>query len=312
MGLSVQTEHLLQAARLAAKQLAASGVLLLPDAQLPWSHVLEILGDRTVLVVAPDGGTREQLQEFPQVRLLDLDPKSLPTRELLGLAILEALAAEQLPHNGFVVALYNLLSPADSNEPMDTLSVITLGENLGQLHASDLRKLDTQVPLKTLKAVVDLATEIGREGREGKPVGTLFVVGDSRKVLSLSHALGFDPVHGYSKEERNLRDRRVRESIKEIAKLDGAFVVDKDGTVVAAARYIDVQAEGITLSKGLGSRHWTAAAVSKRTHAVAVVVSESSGVVRVFQQGEVRLLLPPFARPILWRMPSQEEQTAVS
>ena len=291
-----------------AGQLAANGVFVFAETELPWDAVTEQLGDFPLFAAAQDAGLLEQLREYPKITLLALEQRSIPARELLSLALLEALATEKLPHGGVVVALYNSLGIAGSAEPFDTLSVIPLGENLEQLHASDLRQLDTQVPLKTLKAVVDLAVEIGREGREGKPVGTMFVVGDSRKVCSFSHALGFDPVHGYSKAERNLRDRRVRESIKEIAKLDGAFIIDKEGAVVAAARYIDVQADGITLSKGLGSRHWAAAAVSKRTRAISVVVSESTGVVRVFHHGEIRLYIPPFARPLLWRMRGPEEQ----
>src|SRR5439155_21977740 len=139
-----------------------------------------------------------------------------------------------------VVALYNgIAGTAEGNglEPIDSLSVIHLGEHLERLSAQDLRNLDTQVPLETLRAVVDLATDLGREGREGKPVGTLFVVGDTRKVMTMSRVLGFDPVRGYSRRERNLRDPKVRDSIKEIAKLDGAIIVNRDGTVEAAARY---------------------------------------------------------------------------
>ena len=34
--------------------------------------------------------------------------------------------------------------------------------------------------------------------------------------------------------------------------------------------YIDALAEGITLSKGLGSRHWAAAAISRKTQAIAI------------------------------------------
>ncbi|HMO36664.1 MAG TPA: DNA integrity scanning protein DisA nucleotide-binding domain protein, partial [Gemmatales bacterium] len=199
----------------------------------------------------------------------------------------------------------------DSRDPMDSISVIYLGDHLERLSARELRQLDTRVPLETLKAVVDLATDIGREGREGKPVGTLLVVGDTRKVLSLSRVIGFDPVRGYSKKERNLRDKRVRESMKEICKLDGAIIVNKDGTVEAAARFISVPAEGITLSKGLGSRHWTAAAISKQTQAIAVVVSESTGVVRVFQNGEVVLHIAPHSRPILWRNLTGETQSDI-
>ena len=99
---------------------------------------------------------------------------------------------------------------------IDSLSVIDLGEHFGRLTARDLSQLETSVPLDTLRTVIDLAVEIGRGGREGKPVGTLFVVGDAKKVLSYSHPAGFDPVRGYNRKERNLNDRRVREGIKEI------------------------------------------------------------------------------------------------
>jgi DNA integrity scanning protein DisA with diadenylate cyclase activity len=308
MGLSALLAHLLQAARFTADQITASAILLFAERDLPWPQVMEQLSPYRLFAAVTDSPPLSaELSRFPQITLLELEPRPIPARELLSLALLEALATEKLPRGGVVVALYNSLALGGVSEPLDTLSVIPLGENLEQLPASDLRRLETQVPLKTLKAVVDLAVEIGREGREGKPVGTMFVVGDARKVGSFSHALGFDPVRGYCKADRNLRDRRVRESIKEIAKLDGAFIVDKDGTVTAAARYIDVQAEGITLSKGLGSRHWAAAAVSKRTQAIAVVVSESTGIVRVFQQGEIRLYIPPFARPSLWRIAPPEE-----
>ena len=77
-----------------------------------------------------------------------------------------------------VIALYNGIEEEDRKpEPIDSLTVIHLGEHLERLSSRDLRQLDTQVPLETLRAVVDLATEIGREGREGKPVGTMLVVG---------------------------------------------------------------------------------------------------------------------------------------
>ena len=165
----------------------------------------------------------------------------------------------------------------------------------------DLRNLETKVPLETLKLVVDLAVEIGREGREGKPVGTLFVVGDTRKVLSSSHSAGFDPVRGYNRSERRLTDPRVREGIKEVAQLDGAFIVGPDATIEAAARYIDASAENVSVAKGLGARHWAAAAITRRTESVAVVVSETSGTVRLFQNGEVVLRIEPFRRPMKWK-----------
>ena len=123
--------------------------------------------------------------------------------------------------------------------------MIRLGEHLERLTARDLRALETSVPFETLKAVVDVAIEIGREGREGKAVGTLIVVGDARNVMTRTRQLGFDPFKGYRRKERNVRDFRVREAIKEIAQLDGAFVVARDGTVEAACRLIDAPMSGL-------------------------------------------------------------------
>ncbi|HMP01921.1 MAG TPA: DNA integrity scanning protein DisA nucleotide-binding domain protein [Gemmatales bacterium] len=299
--LPAQTVHLLQAARQLGSSLAADAILLITGADLDWEGVRALLGSAKLLVVATEARLGHALRTKHKLDLVVGDFHPMPMKERINLCLLEALAAEQLPAGATVVVVYNGIEMADDQDQIDTISVIKLGENLERLRAQDLRKLDTQVPLETLKAVVDFATELGREGREGKPVGTIVVVGDTRKVMASSRVLGFDPVRGYSHKERNLRDRRVRESLKEIAKLDGAIIVDKDGTVVAAARYLDVVAEGITLSKGLGSRHWAAAGTTRRTHAIAVVVSESTGVVRIFQNGQVVLHIAPYARPILWR-----------
>lgn len=301
MILPPQTVCLLQAARQLAKELPADAVLLLTETALEWGAVRELLEGCRLLVVGQEPQVAEQLKHVPGLTILDLDTKPTSVRERLGQALLEAVASEQLRSGAHVVALYNGVEIEDAPDQIDSLSIIHLGEHLERLTAQELRRLDTQVPLETLKAVVDLATEIGREGREGKPMGTMFVVGDSRKVLAMTQVIGFDPVRGYSRRERNLRDKRVREAVKEIAKLDGAIVVNRDGTVEAAARYVDATADGITLSKGLGSRHWSAAAISKRTQAVAVAVSESSGTVRLFQNGEIVLHVEPFARPMVWR-----------
>jgi DNA integrity scanning protein DisA with diadenylate cyclase activity len=183
---------------------------------------------------------------------------------------------------------------------IDSISLVSLSEHLAKLTARDLRRLETTVPLETLRLVVDLAVEIGREGREGKPVGTLFVVGNHRKVMQMSHEQVHDPFRGYNKKERMIRNPRVRESIKEIAQLDGAFVISSDGIVCGAGRNIDAPAEGLTLSKGLGSRHWAAAAISKAAHCIAIAVSESTGTVRIFQNGHVVLRIEPMDRAMKW------------
>ena len=59
--------------------------------------------------------------------------------------------------------------------------------------------------------------------------------------------------------------------------------------------------DGVDLPKGLGSRHMAAAGISRHTKAIAFAVSQSSGAVRVFQDGEEKLHIEPLARPHVWQ-----------
>lgn len=135
-----------------------------------------------------------------------------------------------------------------------------------------------------LEETVLLAVEIAREGREGRKIGALFVVGDVDEVLRHSRPMVLDPLYGHPDDSKRIDDPDVRETFKEFAQLDGAFVISDEGVVVSAARYVDASYDGLKLPLGLGSRHVAAASVSKNTDAVAVVVSESS-MVRVFDDG---------------------------
>lgn len=135
-----------------------------------------------------------------------------------------------------------------------------------------------------VESLIELAVEIAREGREGRKIGTLFTLGDEQAVLAKSRALILNPLEGHPEEVRNIRDPNMRGTIKELAQLDGAFVVSSTGIVIAACRYLDAAASPIEIPMGLGSRHLAAAHISSATRAVGIVVSESS-VVRLFCHG---------------------------
>ena len=145
---------------------------------------------------------------------------------------------------------------------------------------------------QTVEEVLQLAVEIAREGREGRKIGTLFVVGDVDAVLERSRALLLDPLYGHAPELLDIRRPEFRETVKELAQLDGAFVVDRGGTFVSAGRYVEVDLANTDFLPGLGTRHAAGASITVATKAVAVVVSQSS-MVRVFAGGEVRAEIVP-------------------
>jgi diadenylate cyclase len=287
----------------------ADAILFLMEKLTDWRQLRRATKGYAVLVA---GDSEETLygaseEDFDTIQLnMSSDA---PVYERLTQALLEGVADELLPAAASVVAVYS----GFEDRAIDSLSIIRLGEHLGQLTVRDLRQLETRVPINTLKTVVDLAVQIGREGREGKPVGTLFTVGDHRKVLANCHSMGFDPMRGYNRVERSLNDTKVREGVKEIAQMDGAFVVSADATIIAAAQHISASgSSNISLSKGLGSRHWAAAEITHATSAIAVTVSASNGTVRIFQKGEVMLRIEPFRRAMKWKEFEYETPTGSS
>ncbi|WP_297468555.1 diadenylate cyclase [Thermococcus sp.] len=142
-----------------------------------------------------------------------------------------------------------------------------------------------------LQRMLEIAIELSVEGREGTPVGTIFVIGDTRRVLKHSHQLIPNPFKGH---KINVLDRDSKEIIKEFAQLDGAFVIREDGRIVSAGRYLEVEPRVIDLMlpPGLGSRHIAAAGITKLTKAMAISLSES-GTIRIFKNGLMLLEYNP-------------------
>lgn len=305
---SKATSSLLALAFEAAPRLGVAGLLILPEGPIDWANVHALGGGvvKTFVVVSTDR-QRESVRDAG-LTPVEVEATDAAITERISLALIEAVATDLLTAGDRVTVAYSGFEA----ETLDSLTVVRLGEHLERLSSRDLRALETSVPFETLKAVVDVAVEIGREGREGKNVGTLIVVGDVRNVLDRSRTLGFDPFKGYRRKERNLRDVRVREAIKEIAQMDGAFVVARDGTVEAACRIIDAPNTGLTLPKGLGTRHWAAAAITNVSKALAVVVSQSTGTVRLFQKGEIILRIAPMRhyRAMKWHDAETEHPPA--
>lgn len=281
-------KSLLKSARRNGDDLGVNAVLILAEKPYDFAEIRKYLR-KLRLVIASDKPDVQLAAREDGVDLVPLLHEPETRHIQLSQSLLEAIADELLQTGDRIVALYSVFE----RDVIDSMSLINLSAHLAKLTSRDLQRLETQVPLETLRTAVDLAVEIGREGREGKPVGTLIVVGPHRKLLEQSHEQVFDPFKGYNRKERLIRNPRVRESMKELAQIDGAFIVSADGVVEAAGRILDAPAEGLTLTAGLGARHWAAAAITKAVKCVAIAVSESTGTVRIFENGVVVLRIEP-------------------
>ena len=180
------------------------------------------------------------------------------------------------------------LTGIDGSGTIDTIIVLDLGTEIEMFASSAADPLPADITATVFERLLTLSSELGLEGREGRPVGTIFVVGDSTRVLSQSHQLVINPFHGYPENERNILDPKLEETLKEFSAIDGAFVIRGDGVVLSAGRYLAPYSKlEEPLPQGLGTRHEAAAAITMTTDAVALCISQSTGTISIFKRGRL-------------------------
>lgn len=167
----------------------------------------------------------------------------------------------------------------------DTVGVVDVEREFQTLLTGQADLLPDDVKPEVFERVIAVATELGVEGREGKPVGCLFVIGATAQVEKYTKPLVMNPFYGYKDEDRNILNPFMDETVKEFSTIDGAFVIRGDGVVVSAGSLIQATDADHLLPSGLGSRHAAAAAISQETACIAVVVSASTGQVTLFRKG---------------------------
>jgi diadenylate cyclase len=151
----------------------------------------------------------------------------------------------------------------------------------------DVVVTDTDVADIVFDAVFHICTEISIEGREGKAVGTTFLIGDIKHVLEKSRQIILNPFEGHPPESRIITNPGLKENIKALAPLDGAFIISGDGFVESVGRYITVDSSNVALPPGMGTRHNSVAAITSVTKCVGIVVSQSGGGITVFRDGRI-------------------------
>jgi DNA integrity scanning protein DisA with diadenylate cyclase activity len=232
---------------------------------------------------AQHGAVRDdELLLLPEVRLR--------RRGRAKIALLEGVAAGYLEPGERVV----VISGNDTGDgcELDTVAVVELDEEEETLDLQEntpLALLRDVADPATFDAVLGLCVELGREGKEGKPVGLLITLGDDTGVLEHSHQLVLNPFEGHPDDDRCILLPAARRALTEFSGMDGAFVIRRDGVVVAAGRYLQEMGAEDAVPSGLGARHSAAAGITAATRCVAFAVSESTGDTRVFGGG--RLLM---------------------
>ena len=277
------TEKLLEYAIDLARQLPIKALMVYAEAfrdQEKLEKYARLLGETELVLVSKD---LLELSCPKNVRVIRVPNIKLTRLGQMKLAVLVGVSEGIFHHDDIILCLSGL---AESGA-LDSLFIVDIGEEFEFFAVTQLEHLHEVVRPEVFLRVLEIAIDLALEGREGKPVGTIFIIGDTERVLQYCEQLILNPFKGYSEQERNILDPSLEETFKEFARLDGAFIIRGDGVVESAGAFIRASAVTEDIPGGLGARHRSAAAITALTQAVAITVSESTGTVIVFYDGRI-------------------------
>ena len=268
-----------------AKKTRSKGVLLYADLIEDFDALAKIAQEKQmdmILATKDESSFLDATSVFKKViRIPDVP---LGRVNQIKMAIIQALSKGLVKKGDKWICL----SGIPQTKVLDNLLILEFGKEFEIISSSDLPVISEIVRPEVFETILSLALEISIEGKEGrKPVGTIFVLGKHEEVLKFSHPMVINPFQGYPEEERNILDHRLKETVKEFSSIDGAFIFREDGVILAAGRHLDASGESIEIPLGLGSRHRAAAGITSLTDALAIVISEETGGVRIFHHGKI-------------------------
>ncbi|NWG03170.1 MAG: DNA integrity scanning protein DisA nucleotide-binding domain protein [Syntrophaceae bacterium] len=280
-----QNRLMLETACSIAKKTHSKGVLVYADMIEDYEALAKIGQEKQVdliLAIKDEASFQEANSHFKKI--LRIPDVPLGRINQVKMAIIQALSKGLVKKGDKWVCL----SGIPQIKALDNLLILEFGKEFEIISSSDLPVISEIVRPEVFEMVLSLALEISIEGKEGrKPVGTIFVLGKHEEVLKFSHPMVINPFQGYPEEERNILDHRLKETVKEFSSIDGAFIFREDGIILAAGRHLDASGENIEIPLGLGSRHRAAAGITSLTDALAIVISEETGGVRIFHHGKI-------------------------
>jgi DNA integrity scanning protein DisA with diadenylate cyclase activity len=284
---SAESRELLNAAFELARSLKIVKVLVQAD-KLPDGRVVEKYRRKEKIIWLVQDRRHSPLVENSEDYIITIpQTTSLNRLSQMKIGLFYALLADYVGLDESVVCL----SGAARSKCLDTLTITRPRRDLPWLHRYDVDRKSSVVSAREIGRVIDISLRFAAEGREGKNIGTIFVVGKREELATYLRQLVLNPCEGHPPYARDIHNPQCLETLREFAALDGAFIISENGIVESAGTYLDAPAKKLKLRSGFGARHAAAASITNVTDAVSVVVSESSGTVSVFRGGKLILEL---------------------
>lgn len=270
-----RTKILLKTAYEIAKEVKAKGLFIYAHAFEDLQMIKTIPKDIEITLITKDEPDINGIKTILRIPSIDFTRMSQ-----IKIGLIMALARGVFSVGETIVYL-------GGTNSADTIMVLEIGKEYEMIASMVTSNVFGKVYPEVFEKTLNIAIDLAHQGREGKPIGAIFVLGDHERVLRYSRQRVINPFEGHPEERRNILDPKLVETIKEFSFIDGAFILREDGLILAAGRHLNAVYEDEKLPQGLGSRHVAAAAITAVTNATAITVSQSTGNITVFGEGRI-------------------------
>ena len=266
-----------------AHDLEADSLLVCVDVTKDIAAIPEELKKTIGLIIVTNKGQKLPAVVTKYAKRLDVPNVKLTRMGKIKIAIAKGIVLGYFKRGDKIICL----SGVPKFGYTDSIFFIDVGKEFELLTSDFINDVIEAVQPEVFNAALNIACELAAKGRENRKIGTMFVLGDEKKVMQLSRQMIINPFSGYSEKQRNILNPELEETIKEFSAIDGAFIINSTGAIVTAGRHLNAVLDTRDFPAGLGSRHIAAAGITNMTKAVAIVISESSGNVSVFKNGKL-------------------------
>ena len=172
------TKTLLSHSHQVAKSAKAQSILICADAFTDPEELIELTeGKGTEIKIVRAGGPWPKEEDGD----LDIDLPSIGLTRMgqVKLAVLVSISRGVLKQNDTIVCVAGLTGSGI----LDTMVVLDLAKEF-EMFNTNPATITEAVDEAVFERVLEIAGRLAREGREGRPVGTTFVLGDSDAVFA--------------------------------------------------------------------------------------------------------------------------------
>lgn len=281
-----ETRHLIGYAFDLARNLEIQQLLVLAELIQDRRTIDDAREEESIIWVARGETALETIEKRTNDAVVEIPDNELSRMDQIKLGLVMSVLKGTISADQSVICL----AGAAGSKRVDTMLIANPKRDFSWFADREFKSARGLLASKEFARLLEISLKFANEGREGKPLGAIFVLGSPQKLKKYTRPLILNPLKGHTRAARQIQNEQLLESLRELASLDGAIIVDRRGVVTSAGVYLNVQvSKSVKLEKGLGARHTAAAAISSRTDAIAIAISESSGKVSVFSEGSAVL-----------------------